>query len=216
MPDSGTEALDAFEHGESAASPSTGGVSRAIGKHYLDPLDVVWVSTARALGIEVVRDREVFAAWDGATTLRLGTPETLDADDSLAQMILHEVCHALVAGPTAFHTPDWGLEYGRDEHLVYEHATLRLQAYLAGTVGLRDFFASTTDHRSYYETLPESPLAPDDSSHHSDPAMALAQRGLESAKSRGWYVTIVKALDATRAIRDVVAAFSTDTLWSDH
>lgn len=216
MPSSGTEAPDAFEHGESGSSPSSGGVSRALGKRYLDPLDVVWMSTASALGIEVVRDREVFASWDGAKTLRLGTPETLDADDSLAQMILHEVCHALVAGPTGFHSPDWGLEYGRDGDLVYEHAALRLQAYLAGAVGLRDFFASTTDHRGYYATLPETPLAPDNSGSQPDPAIALAQRGLETAKSLGWYGPIVKALGATRAIRDIVESFAANTIWADH
>ncbi|MEP7112338.1 MAG: YkgJ family cysteine cluster protein, partial [Ilumatobacteraceae bacterium] len=45
-----------------------------------------------------------------AGTLLIGTDETLDADDSLAQMIFHEICHAIVAGPENFGSTDWGLD----------------------------------------------------------------------------------------------------------
>ncbi len=82
---------------------------RLITKRYQDPLDLIWIQTAGQLGIEIQRDPHVFAAWDGQQVLRIGTVETLDADDCLAQMIFHELCHALVEGPAAFQIEDWGL-----------------------------------------------------------------------------------------------------------
>ena len=40
---------------------------------------------------------------------RLHPKETLDEDDSLAQIVLHELCHALVEGPESLTKEDWGL-----------------------------------------------------------------------------------------------------------
>ncbi len=184
--------------------------SRPIEMHYQDPLDLVWLAATRAIGIQVIRDPEVFAAWDGAGVLRIGTPETLDADDSLAQMILHELCHALVAGPECMNQPDWGLDYDSPEHQIFEKATLRLQAALADLFGLRSFLAATTGFRNYYDRLPANPLAAD-----TDPAVELARAGLERAGHEPWSTPIAQALAATREIaRIVLPSAEPQSLWS--
>lgn len=170
---------------------------------------MIWLHAARQAGIQVVRAAEVNAAWDGSHKLRIGTAESLDADDSLAQMILHEMCHALVAGPDGFQQEDWGLVYDEPEHVRFEHAALRLQAALADRFGLRQFLASTTDFRRYFDCLPESPI-----SGENDPAIELARCGLELATQNGWLAIIESALHATRSIADIVAdKIDDDSLW---
>ena len=111
------------------------------------------------------------ASWNGAGVLTIGTPETLDPDDSLAQMILHETCHALCEGPESLQKMDWGLDNSSPAKRVHEHACLRLQAALADQYGLRAFFAATTMFRAYYDRLPSEPLAPSD-----DPAESALHR----------------------------------------
>ncbi len=179
-------------------------MSRTITTEYSDPLDLVWTSTALALGIRIVRDAEVFVTWNGSDTLRIGTPESLDADDCLAQMIFHELCHALVAGEERRGQSDWGLVYARPGDAVFEHATLRLQAALADRHGLRKFLASTTDFRAYYDALPDDPLADDD-----DPAVPMALAGWKRSTNGRWTSTLDSALMATRAIAVAVAPFVT-------
>ncbi|MEL7338365.1 MAG: hypothetical protein AAFN70_19410, partial [Planctomycetota bacterium] len=88
---------------------------RAVIHRYGDPLDVIWTQAAGQIGMHLSRDSEVFAAWsgagaDGTGILRIGTVDTLDPDDSLAQMIFHEMCHGLIEGPAAFSLADWGLD----------------------------------------------------------------------------------------------------------
>ena len=46
---------------------------------------------------------------DIGLALRLGGAQ-LDADDSLAQLVLHEICHLLVQGPAHRDQNDWGLD----------------------------------------------------------------------------------------------------------
>ncbi len=185
--------------------------TREIKAKYEDPLDLIWIHAASRCGMRVVRDAEVFAAWDGVDTLRIGRPETLDPDDSLAQMIFHEMCHALVAGPTAFDQPDWGLEFGQPDHEVHEHACLRLQAALATEFHLREFLAATTDYRKYYDELPTDPLTDDDT----DPAVELAKLAFARAKSGPWARWINEALQKTQAISAIVAdAANSESLWS--
>ena len=72
---------------------------RTILSEYQDPVDLIWLQTCRRWGWQIDRSNQVFAAWNGKGTLTIGTSETLDADDSLAQLILHEFCHAMVEGP---------------------------------------------------------------------------------------------------------------------
>ena len=85
-------------------------MSREVRFQYQDPLDAVWLGAAARVGLRVNRSNEVFAATDGRGVLTLGEEATLDADDCLAQMIFHELCHSLVQGPDSFTVPDWGLD----------------------------------------------------------------------------------------------------------
>ena len=174
---------------------------RKIVTKYDDPLDLIWIHAAKCCGIYVERDTEVYAAWDGINTLRIGASETLDPDDSLAQMIFHEICHALVEGPEALQLADWGLEFENPDHEIHEFACLRVQAALADEFGLRGFLASTTDYRLYFDRLPEDPLAEDQSA----PEIKLAQEAMKRAKSGPWAEPIAEALRRTRAIADIVS-----------
>lgn len=179
---------------------------------YRDPLDVIWLDAARRMGMTVVRSPDVFAAWDGQGTLTIGTAETLDPDDSLAQMILHESCHALIEGPDAFHKPDWGVHLDQPGQRVREHACLRLQAALTGPFGLRHFFAATTSFRRYYDNLPADPLA-----DTSDPATAAARAGHQRASSGPWSSVLSVALLRTRTIAECLCgAAGTDSLWATY
>ncbi len=184
-------------------------MTRDISRRYDDPLDVVWLTTAQRLGMRVERAHDVFASWDGAGTLHIGSRDQLDRDDTLAQMILHEVCHALVEGPDAFGAKDWGLCNHDGRHLPHEHAAQRLQAALADTRGLRRFLAVTTDFRPYYDALPNDPLA-----DGPDPAIPLARAGWERARRGPWAQTLDEALDATAVMARTVAPFADEpSLW---
>jgi hypothetical protein len=163
-------------------------------------LDAIWLAAIAKIGFRVERSPEVYAAAEGAR-LVLGTPETLDPDDCLAQMIFHELCHSLVQGPERLREPDWGLSNLDDRDVVREHATLRLQARLAGEHGLRAFFAPTTDFRAYYDALPEAPFEGD------DPAVPLALEGWARVDAPPWGPHLRAALRATeRVLRAVVEA----------
>ncbi len=126
---------------------------------YRDPLDEVWLGLAGRLGLRVDRAPDAYAKVErGVVTI--GTPETLDPDDCLGQMILHELCHALVEGEGAWHAPDWGLDNTSERDRPREEACLRVQAALLRPHGLRRVLAPTTDHRSFYDALPEDPFVP--------------------------------------------------------
>lgn len=183
---------------------------RDIHHHYQDPIDLLWISTARRLGMEVERAADAYASWDGSGRLTIGSGATLDGDDSLAQMILHEICHALVQGWASLALADWGLENVDDRDRVAEHACLRLQAAFAGAHGLRTFLASTTDYRAYYDSLPADPLASGD-----DPAIERARAGMQRAREGAWGPAIEEALAATATIaRTVKGHAGPDSLWS--
>jgi len=184
-------------------------IQREIDSQYRDPLDLVWMETAGSLGMEVERSAAVYAAWDGRGVLHIADPESMDPDDCLAQMVFHEICHALVEGPEAWGASDWGLVNRDDRHLVREHACHRLQAALADRYGLRRLLAVTTDHRSYYDALPPDPLVGD------DPAVALACRGWERATTGDWAPALDHALRATAQMGQILKGFATsDSLWS--
>ena len=185
---------------------------RTIQTIYQDPLELIWLRAAADVGWRVERDGagEVFASFDGRGVLRIGERETLDPDDSLAQMILHEICHALVEGPAGWSLPDWGLEYGRAEHTLREHAALRLQAALAGAYGLRQFLAPTTDYREYFDQLPENPLAGD-----GDLAIVAAYAGWQCAKAAPWAESLAAALARTAELARIIAPLAPpQSLWS--
>ncbi|MBX3251667.1 MAG: hypothetical protein KF901_31105 [Myxococcales bacterium] len=172
-----------------------------IQRRYVDPLDAIWLATAAALGLRVTRTPDAFASTNGTGELALGTPETLDADDCLAQMIFHEVCHWLVQGEDAFHVPDWGLDNESDRDLAREHACLRVQAALLAPLGLREVFAPTTDFRIDYDALPADPL------EGAEPTVrALAVAALARASTPPWAPHLSRALDASAAVVAAVVA----------
>lgn len=168
---------------------------RSVRHAYLDPLDAVWIAAVQRIGFRVVRSPEVFASTDGRGRLFIGSSETLDPDDCLAQMLFHELCHSLVQGESNLASPDWGLSNESDRDVVREHACLRVQAALAARHELRAFLAPTTEFRAYYDALPSDPLAP---AH--DPASSLAREALARAESPPWAPHLRRALDATNAI----------------
>lgn len=194
----------------------TGAVSsqlfvRPIHKTYDDPLSIVWLYAAERMGMRVERSPEVNASWSGDGVLTIGTAETLDPDDSLAQMILHETCHALVEGPESLHKLDWGLQNNPDKK-AHEHACLRLQAALADEVGMRAFFASTTMFRPYYDALPADPLADGD-----DPAIPMARAAWQRVNDSPWGEALREALERTAQIaRALEGAVPEDSLWSNN
>jgi hypothetical protein len=184
-------------------------MSRAVTHRYEDALDRIWLTAAERVGLRVVRSDDVYASTDGRGVLTIGGGHTLDADDCLAQMIFHELCHSVVQGPESLEQPDWGLDNEGDRHLHREHACLRLQAHLAGHHGLRLVFAPTTEHRVFYDTIFERPLDGDDES------VVLAKTAASRARRWPWAPHLEDALAASAAIGEVVAPFAAGgSLWS--
>ena len=134
-------------------------MARAVTYRYIDPLTQVWIETARRIGLRIVRTADAYAATDGRGTLAIGDDSALDADDSLAQMIFHELCHSLVEGEESFTRPDWGMDNTGPDHDWREHACLRVQYVLTGRHGLRALFAPTTEFRAFWDTLSGDVLA---------------------------------------------------------
>jgi hypothetical protein len=185
-------------------------VTRSIDSRYDDPLDVIWLHCARALGFRIVRSHEVYASFDGEKTLSLSTREHFDADDCLAQLILHELCHALVAGPRRMRKADWGMENVDERDLIAEHACHRVQAALADRHGLRGMLAVTTDHRTYWDALPIDSLAMGD-----DPAIPLARDAFQRALGEPFWQPLDKALTQTAQMAELARSTLADekSLW---
>ena len=183
---------------------------RSIVHRYEDPVDLIWLRAAADLGLDVQRSTDAYAAYDGKGTLTISVAEEFDPDDSLAQMIYHEICHWLVSGVRARDLPDWGLSNTSRRDLVYEYACHRLQAALAAPFGLRDFMAVTTTWRAYWDTLPANPLMDGD-----DPAIPIAQAGWQLARTSPFHEVLTRSLSATATIADAVRAVAPATsLWS--
>lgn len=176
---------------------------------YIDPVDQVWLGLAARLEMKVARSGAVFASWDGVDTLTISTADGFDPDDCLAQMIFHEICHALVESPSGLGRPDWGLENIDQRDLIREYACHRLQASLLTPHGLRTMLGPTTEHRSYYDALPADPLAAGD-----DPAIVIARIAHNKAITGSWAGDIQAALAATAAIAAAVQPFAGGSLWS--
>jgi hypothetical protein len=165
---------------------------------YLDPLDGVWLTIADRIGFRVERSAEVYASTDGKGVMTIGDPSTLDPDDCLAQMILHELCHSLIEGAESLGVADFGLDNESERDVTREHACLRLQAWLTEKHGLRQALAPTTDFRSYYDELPEDSFADD-----GDPATAAAKLGAARSEQAPWAPHLWEGLEATAKILDV-------------
>ncbi|MBK8169883.1 MAG: YkgJ family cysteine cluster protein [Sandaracinaceae bacterium] len=187
-------------------------MSRIPEHNYEDPLARIWLTAASRIGFRVRRSSDVYASTDGKGTLTIGSRNTLDSDDSLAQMIFHELCHSLVEGLASLDREDWGLSNYDDKDQSREYACLRLQAALTAPRGLRWFFAPTTEHRPYYDALPIDPLPPS-----TDPIVIAARRGAVNAGRNPWSPHLTHALEATAYIATIVDRYGdapTASLWS--
>lgn len=190
---------------------------------YEDPLARVWIGCAERIGFCIRRSAAAYASTDGRGAILIGTDEILDPDDSLAQMIFHELCHALVQGEANESRVDWGLDNTRAGGNPWrEHACLRLQAYLADSVGLRTFFAPTTDYRvSFWDSLPADPFAsPIEAGGRREPGCMAARLAAWRAALPRWAAPLREALEASAAIAAVVPKNGGDqrevlpSLWS--
>jgi hypothetical protein len=178
-------------------------VARDVTHCYVDPLAQVWLTAARRIGLRVVRTPEAYAATDGRGTLAIGHDAALDADDSLAQMIFHELCHSLVEGEQAFARPDWGMDNTGPDHDWREHACLRVQWVLAGRHGLRAVFAPTTEFRAFWDRLAGDVLA-----DRADPSVQAAIAALARVGRPPWAPALEQALAATAQIAQAAARFA--------
>jgi hypothetical protein len=187
-------------------------VARQVTHRYIDPLSQVWLGAAKRIGLRVRRTPDAYAATDGAGTLAIGDDTTLDADDSLAQMIFHELCHSLVEGEDSFAKPDWGMDNTGPDHDWREHACLRTQWVLAGRHGLRSVFAPTTDFRAFWDSLSGDVLA-----DRTDPSVQAAILAVRRAAQPPWNPALAEALHASARIAADAAAFANEphVLWSD-
>jgi hypothetical protein len=157
-------------------------------------IERIWIDAAARVGLSVRRTQDAYATTDGSGIIEIGADETLDADDSVAQLVFHELCHALVQGPEKLRVPDWGLDNTSDRDLVDEHACLRLQAHLADAQALRALMTPTTISRAYYVALPAFPL------DGADAAAVRAARGARWAADAPWRAALDEALAATAAL----------------
>jgi hypothetical protein len=173
---------------------------------YDDPLSRVWSACAERTGFRIERTPHAYASTDGRGTILIGIDEMLDPDDSLAQMIFHELCHALVEGEAGQSKVDWGLGVSGGANPWREHACLRLQAYLAGGVGLRDFFAPTTDFRvSFWNSLPADPFtAMPEAGGRRERSCVAARLAAWRASRSPWSPHLQDALAASAAIAALV------------
>ena len=187
-------------------------MARDVTHRYIDPLSQVWLGTAARIGLRVKRTPDAYAATDGSGTLAIGVDATLDADDSLAQMIFHELCHSLVEGEESFRKPDWGMDNTGPDHDWREHACLRTQWVLAGRHGLRGLFAPTTEFRAFWDQLSGDVLA-----DRTDPSVQAAISAIRRAEQPPWGPALGEALAATARIAADAAAFAPtgDVLWRD-
>jgi len=158
-------------------------------------IDEIWRRAAARVGFELSRTTAAYATSDGRGGISIGAVETLDHDDALAQLVFHELCHAITEGEASLGKPDWGLD-NVAEHVAREHACLRVQAALSDRFGLRAEMAPTTPYRAYYATLPPDALnsAPGGGD---DDAVAVAVAACARFAASAWRAPIEAALAET-------------------
>lgn len=183
-------------------------MSRPVTRQYQDPLDSLWLECARRVGLEVERAPDAYASTDGRGKLVLSDAAGLDADDSLAQMILHELCHSLIQGAHSFQWIDWGLDNEGNRDDVLEQACLRLQAALLEPLGLRQVLAPTTDFRAFYDALPADPFEEREPSERE--SIVRARAAFARRVERPWGPHLGDALRATSTVVAAAREFATD------
>ena len=167
-------------------------------------LDAIWIDAAARLGVPVLRGGDAYVHYDGVQ-LHICTDEHLDADDTVAQLVLHELCHALVQGPRFGKTRDWGLDNTHNEDVWREIAAVRLQAHLAGAYALRSRLFPTTVVRRFFESLPADAFARNDhsdlvsSADGNDHSVPLARAAARRAAKEPWAGILDEALRASAA-----------------
>lgn len=182
---------------------------RPIRSRYLDPLELIWLATARRLGLTVRRNPDIFSATNGQGLLELGPRVDLDPDDAVCQMIFHEICHWIGNGPQAISERDWGFPLDGLAD-IREPVGLRVQAALADSIGLRSFLGPTGFFRQYYDRIPTDPLAPIDDSAHEAEVCRLAVQALARAAGPPWAPHLDHALAATGQLKRTVDGFLDD------
>ena len=123
-------------------------------------IETIWIEAARMLGWQIERGDAAYASSDGRGAILIGADEILDDDDAVAQLIFHELCHALNEGPEGWSVPDWGLSNVDARDTDREHACLRIQVHLAERHDLRELMAPTTVYRAYHDAITGDPLSP--------------------------------------------------------
>lgn len=160
----------------------------------LRQLDARFDEVAAAFGFRVVREPGAYVSYQGDDVIRIAPYADLDPDDSVAQMVVHELCHFAVEGSSSRTQWDWGLgnQDGRDE--PSELAAIRMQAALLEPFELRAVLAPTTDFRHDYDRLPADPFMP--ASVVSD----RARIGLERLQAEPGFTTLSAALREVQAL----------------
>lgn len=166
-----------------------------------EAITALWISVAAEAGWQVIRTTSAYASSDGAGRISIGVDEALDADDAPAQLIFHELCHALTQGPGAWSRPDWGLSNTDARDVVAEHACLCVHVLLTSPFALRAAMAPTTEYRGYHDGLDPEILASSE-----EPAPARARAALALPGNARLRDGIVRGLAATRAALDEAAA----------
>lgn len=182
---------------------------RQIDSHYTDPVEVIWLATAARYGMTVRRSPHVYATWDGESLLTLSDGEGFDPDDTVTQMVFHEVCHWIVNGESTFHQPDWGFELDWEVDWR-EYTCQRVQAALAKKHGLEALLASTGTYRAYYDQILAAPLVPLDDSAEEAHIVAQTELALSRASKAPWSPHLEQALGATARVQQTIAPFLAD------
>ena len=147
--------------------------------------DGIWLDAAARLGIPVVRGGDAYVHWDGQR-LHIADDAELDADDTVGQLVLHEICHAIVQNTRA---PDWDLDNTTDRDKPRELAAVRLEAHLCGAWGLRSVLFPTTPERAFFFALGPNAIGDD----------ALAREAAARAAGDPWRAVLAEALAKTAA-----------------
>ena len=146
---------------------------------------------------------------DGSGLLALAPRTDLDADDTLPQQVLHEVCHWMVNGLDTYEQRDWGYELDVPLDDPREHACLRLQCWLADAHGLRGMLANTGLYRPYYESLSDPTVALDDSEAEGR-VMALFEAARARVQQEPYWSALQAALSATASFKATLQPFLDD------
>ncbi len=174
------------------------------------PLDTIWIQCAKDMGLTLHRTDNAYVSSTGNGQITIASDDDLDEDDSLAQLIFHEICHSLVEGPESFSKRDWGLDNTTKDDVEREYAACRTQKFLAVRYGLSSLFRPTTEYGTYYDSLTDC-LAPKDTT-----SSRLAHRGIINSNTSPWAPHLAEALQKTAHLLKIPAASTHPTGRRNH